>query len=414
MHKLTPPTAAQPNGTSTAAAAPAERLLRSSVDREWPRRVEATSALPRRRSKPGSTTSSSGGSSSSSSSDGSSSDGTSDSGIVQSSLMKGFTGSSTQQCKIFMKRRLNDELHHHVRVTNSRNGYFYFECKLCGATCAVSKNVSKYKRWQVTICSEHAKLPCTCTRSAETASVTSLPLPSASETASVTLLPHPSSASPAFQCLNCGEHCAEVVTCPGPARHQQCADCFNNALGSILRVNESEKMKVLFNGCKVRCQYCFSAGITSAYDMQTCARFATRTNYDSYTQLCVQRQVSRTQEELEARLFASQRQLEIAKSQNPDATRLGACVCCCIVCIDDLMIFTEHMIVDIGNECVLPRCPNEECKWPLVDFDGCCAIDCLRCGNYYCAWCLTGFGTHGSIACHAHVRSCLFNPPDNQ
>ena len=331
--------------------------------------------------------------------------------------MKGFTGSSNQQCKIFMKRRLNAELNHHVRVTNSRNGYFYFECKLCGATCAVSKNVSKTKRWQVTICSEDAKLPCTCNRSAKTAvSVTSLPLPSASDTASVTLLPHPSSASPAFQCLNCGEDCAEVATCPGPARHQQCADCFNNALGSILRVNESEKMKFIFNGCKVRCQYCLAAGITSPYDMQTCARLATQTNYDAYTQLCTQKQVSKIHEDLEVRLLASERELEIAKSQNPDATRLGACVCCCIVCIDDLMIFTEHMIVDIGNECVFPRCPNKECKWPLIDFDGCCAIECLRCGNNYCAWCFTGFGTPptASVACHAHVRNCTYNPTENR
>jgi hypothetical protein len=150
--------------------------------------------------------------------------------------------------------------------------------------------------------------------------------------------------------------------------------------------------------------------------MQICARFASQQNYDSYTELCTQKQVSRIQEDLEARLLASERKLEIARSENPDATRLGACVCCCIVCVDDLMIFTEHMIVDIGNECVFPRCPNKECKWPLLDFDGCCAIDCARCGDYYCAWCFTGFGAHAtaSVACHEHVRSCTFNPPDNR
>jgi len=128
-------------------------------------------------------------------------------------------------------------------------------------------------------------------------------------------------------------------------------------------------------------------------------------------ELCNQKQVSKIQEALEARLRASNRELEIAKSQDPEAARIGACVRCCIVCIGDLMIFTEHMINDIGEECVQPRCPH--CSAICPGFIGCCALECTSCSLHFCGWCLTGF-EEDSNACHSHVRICTYNPPSNR
>jgi hypothetical protein len=171
-------------------------------------------------------------------------------------------------------------------------------------------------------------------------------------------------------------------------------------------------MKFIKSG-KIFCQYCATDAprILSPYDMKMCAPLLSQQNYDAYMELCNQKQVSKMQEELEARLRATKRELEIVKSEDPEAARIGACVRCCIACIGDLMIFTEHIIADIGDECVLPRCPH--CSAIFEAFTGCCAMECESCARYFCGWCLTGF-EDDSPACHSHVRICTYNPPSNR
>lgn len=55
------------------------------------------------------------------------------------------------------------------------------------------------------------------------------------------------------------------------------------------------------------------------------------------------------------------------------------------------------------------RCP---CGMPFDDFVGCCALECSRCRNSFCAWCLMTFAAteadSSSRRCHVHVaRECL-------
>ena len=47
---------------------------------------------------------------------------------------------------------------------------------------------------------------------------------------------------------------------------------------------------------------------------------------------------------------------------------------------------------------------------PYLDFEGCCALHCVRCGIYFCAWCLKG--SEGNQANHDHVRNCPEKPRD--
>mmetsp|Transcript_178476 Transcript_178476/g.566257 ORF Transcript_178476/g.566257 Transcript_178476/m.566257 type:complete len:508 (-) Transcript_178476:97-1620(-) len=49
------------------------------------------------------------------------------------------------------------------------------------------------------------------------------------------------------------------------------------------------------------------------------------------------------------------------------------------------------------------KCPK--CAQAFVDFDGCFALQCGRCGCGFCAWC----GKHCDKDAHAHVGKCLFS-----
>jgi hypothetical protein len=67
---------------------------------------------------------------------------------------------------------------------------------------------------------------------------------------------------------------------------------------------------------------------------------------------------------------------------------------------------------------IIARCPNQECRKFVPDFEACSALMCGEhgvagqinngCGTRFCAWCL--------IICedehktHDHVRKCPFNP----
>ena len=401
MLKLKRPTAA---ATSTTAATSVGRPRRqTSVGNAHPSAPAVTGALPSRRHRSGGISS---GSNSSSSDGGGSDAGTSSAAIPELQVGMLIKASGDEQCKTYMQRLLNGVLNHHTRVQNSRKGYYYFQCKLCDASCGVSKNVSRNKKWHVTVCSDDMQLPCTRSRSAEPVSVPLVPPCRSSAPAPV------ASASPAVECFSCGMPIQVMVPCTGQARHQLCQECFNGAVYSRITANENERMQFMKSG-KIFCQYCIRQfpRILSPYDMKMCAPLLSQRNYDAYMQLCNQNEVSKIQEELEARLRAANRALEIAKSQDPEATRIGACVRCCIVCIGDLMIFTEHMIFDIGEECVLPRCPH--CSALCEAFTGCCALECTSCSLNFCGWCLTGFG-EDSTACHSHVRICTYNPPSNR
>ena len=57
------------------------------------------------------------------------------------------------------------------------------------------------------------------------------------------------------------------------------------------------------------------------------------------------------------------------------------------------------------------KCPHPHCRAPYAEFDGCMAIQCGSCKNYFCGYCHQGTAT-GSGA-HDHVRHCLANETNN-
>ena len=63
------------------------------------------------------------------------------------------------------------------------------------------------------------------------------------------------------------------------------------------------------------------------------------------------------------------------------------------------------------EECLVPRCPNPNCRNSFYDFNGCFAVKCNRCGTSFCARCLNWFGrdAHPHVA-QVHGQSNMFGP----
>jgi len=60
----------------------------------------------------------------------------------------------------------------------------------------------------------------------------------------------------------------------------------------------------------------------------------------------------------------------------------------------------------ISEQILTLRCPRAACRAAFLDFNGCCALDCHRCGAHFCAHCLED----GGADAHPHVVRCRHNP----
>jgi serine/threonine protein kinase len=58
----------------------------------------------------------------------------------------------------------------------------------------------------------------------------------------------------------------------------------------------------------------------------------------------------------------------------------------------------------IVEEILTLKCPNGAYRQAFVDFTGCFALECSRCGSGFCAWCLENCGS--SDGAHWHVMNC--------
>ena len=56
----------------------------------------------------------------------------------------------------------------------------------------------------------------------------------------------------------------------------------------------------------------------------------------------------------------------------------------------------------IVDEILTLKCPRAGCRAAFLDFNGCFALTCGRCGCGFCAWCLADCGDDA----HTHVAGC--------
>ena len=64
-------------------------------------------------------------------------------------------------------------------------------------------------------------------------------------------------------------------------------------------------------------------------------------------------------------------------------------------------VYTARL--QLVEEVLTLKCPR--CGQAFVDFNGCFALECGRCGAGFCAWCLHDCGRDA----HQHVAHCAFN-----
>lgn len=148
--------------------------------------------------------------------------------------------------------------------------------------------------------------------------------------------------------------------------------------------------------CKVHCYVCQmnKMPLDFSFDMRSCGARLTPTVYEKYLGCCQELQIIQARKDLEARLHAAQEELRAFKhATSPTETRV------------------RQITHFIGENLVLPKCPNPRCGAPFVSFDGCCGITCV-CKAHYCGWCLQLCANDDE--CHDHVRQCPFNPPANR
>jgi hypothetical protein len=62
----------------------------------------------------------------------------------------------------------------------------------------------------------------------------------------------------------------------------------------------------------------------------------------------------------------------------------------------------EEARLHISEQLLTLKCPSPGCGQAFVDFSGCFALTCGRCGCGFCAWCLKDCGKNA----HPHVREC--------
>ena len=202
-----------------------------------------------------------------------------------------------------------------------------------------------------------------------------------------------------FYCFLCRmdhDKISDVAFCSHPISHKFCSDCFDGLVKH--NVTGLEKAAFIKSKCILRCP---TTGCNHNIDLRVCAPYMGAKTHHLYLSCFSEMQVVHVQKQCDERIKAA-----LANIAS------GA--------IDDLQTYVEH----IAHELVTARCPTLDCKQLVDSFEACSALQCGRtglsvtsediniggCGAHFCAWCFTICNTKHD--CHAHVRSCPFNPAE--
>ena len=177
-------------------------------------------------------------------------------------------------------------------------------------------------------------------------------------------------------------------------RHPYCGSCFNHTVSC--QVYGEGRKEFVANGCRICCPVCPMSQSPPMFVMHKCANSLTEKTFTHFQECLSEKAVIAAQKAAETQ-FESKLQAFHQQHGNDDT---------------EVARFVQH----IDEWLVRPRCPNQECKTVIVDFEACAALKC-PCSAYICAWCVNlqpaGEGNTARVQCHAHVRQCLFNPTPN-
>jgi hypothetical protein len=66
----------------------------------------------------------------------------------------------------------------------------------------------------------------------------------------------------------------------------------------------------------------------------------------------------------------------------------------------------EAMKKHLTDHVLVSRCPNNNCKQPWIEFEGCTVLECSLCGVHFCFWCCVSLSSSATLIRHAHARAC--------
>ena len=173
--------------------------------------------------------------------------------------------------------------------------------------------------------------------------------------------------------------------CPAGARaHWVCRACFAREVSAQLAPDSRGALAA--RGGQVVCRQCLPAA--AAYPARALARALDDEGFAAWRRAEVEVEVSRAgrerEEQLEKQLAALRAELSTRDGREDAALRHRLHVAERILCL---------------------RCPRGGCGQAFVDFAGCFALTCGRCGCGFCAYCLADCGADA----HRHVAACPLN-----
>jgi hypothetical protein len=200
------------------------------------------------------------------------------------------------------------------------------------------------------------------------------------------------------ECTVCFDSFHEVygVMCP-QNEHFLCGSCFSDHVKDQSVTMEGRQQR----GGRVFCVMhtvkgdgarCYQA-VEHPYEDSTVGKVASPAAFTAYTtcrqQIIEQRLANEAEAELKQRVAA---ELEVLRLLSEEERAVRQC--------------RLHITENILNL----RCPNPNgCNQVFVDFNGCFALTCSKCGCGFCAWCLAYCDRNA----HAHVRTCAHKLNDD-
>lgn len=193
-------------------------------------------------------------------------------------------------------------------------------------------------------------------------------------------------------CLVC---CDEFLPKQGiscPNKHFVCSiqgGCFDGLM-------ESQKEKLQAQGGELHCPDC-SKPIAS----QQIARHVSKKTWDVHFASVVEAKVSKEVEK-QSKAFDEKLDSKVLEFME-NYTNSGEA--------EQIKIKAKMHAEKAKNEAMDLRCPNPLCRQVYIDFDGCMALECARCGQHFCAFCHKACAN--GMGCHDHVRECVYNNTRN-
>ena len=155
-----------------------------------------------------------------------------------------------------------------------------------------------------------------------------------------------------------------------------CSDCLLQFLKNTTPATINKKVNNNMNGVK-----CLKSGCDGEIELFDISNLFSKEVYNKFLQIW--NQLFRYKVEIDT-------VLDMKKTNSNDIS-------------ENIYEMKVDEIVNQWSEYLVPKCPT--CKQGFNDFDGCFSIECSRCDDNFCGWCLDYSGDKTPV--HRHAMHCV-------